>query len=244
MRRKLTDTTHPDESLTDQYWLKFGDIPQPPMREKMMYLTMAEVSKVGPGAFNSATVCDRLGVTYPMVNHYFGSRDGLLAETAFEVYRRYISSLWQAVARAPREPKARLAAWMREQVERTAEMGGWGAVLNYPYAAMNVSALLETDYHDDIQLLFESNVARLAVLVRDVKNNTVTALPETVSAEFRRELAADRELMALGSSVAWSTLGVAVWNSGQHLPSAKIDELQAARNELIEAHIRHVIESI
>lgn len=244
MRRKLTDTTHPDATLTDQFWLQYGNVPQPPMREKIIFLTMSEVAKVGPSAFNSATVCDRLGVTYPMVNHYFGSRDGLLAETAFEVYRRYVAYLWEAVDKAPKDPKQRLAAWMREQVKRTCEMGGWGAVLNYPFAAMNVTTILNAEYGDEIQQIFEYNLARLGVLVTDVRAGTVSALPATISSELRTELMANKEMVTLGASVAWSTLGVSVWSSGQHLPSAKIGEIWARSDELVDAHIWHVINSL
>ena len=79
MRRKLTDTAHPDESLTDEFWLRFGDNPQPAMHEKSIYLTMEHVRAKGPWDFNAAAICQRLGITNPMVNHYFGNRDGLLA---------------------------------------------------------------------------------------------------------------------------------------------------------------------
>ena len=103
-RRKLTDVSHPDPRLTDEYWLEFGDDPQPPMRLKILYVTFGEVSRSGPGSFNVASVCDRLGITYPMVNHYFGGRDGLLAEGAFMIYEGYVKRLWDAVLAAPRDP--------------------------------------------------------------------------------------------------------------------------------------------
>ena len=97
-RRRLTDTSHADASLNDEYWLRFSDEPQPSMRDKIIYLTFEEVAKVGPSLFNVSSVCDRLGITHPMVNHYFGSRDELLAETAYVVYVRYIGQLWEAVS--------------------------------------------------------------------------------------------------------------------------------------------------
>jgi len=47
-RRRIDDTSHPDATLTNEYWLRFGDNPQSPMREKIIYLTMAAVSSAAP----------------------------------------------------------------------------------------------------------------------------------------------------------------------------------------------------
>ena len=46
------------------------------------------------------------------------------------------------------------------------------------------------------------------------------------------------------STVAWSALGVAVWNAGQHLASADVPEVMDRREALIEAHIDHVVNSL
>jgi hypothetical protein len=115
-RRKLSDVSHPDPLLTDEFWLEYGDDPQPPMRLKILYVTFGEVASAGPSSFNVASVCDRLGITYPMVNHYFGNRDGLLAEGAYMVYQRYVEKLWDAAMSATRKPEARLKAWMMAQI--------------------------------------------------------------------------------------------------------------------------------
>lgn len=243
-RRKLTDTSHPDTQLTDEYWLRFSELGQPAMRDKIVYLAFEEVAKVGPGVFNVATVCDRLGITYPMVNHYFGSRDGLLAEGAFRLYRNYITQLWEAVGRAPKEPKARLEAWMWEQVRRTEEMGGWASILNHPFASTNVSLIMRENYQAQMQELFELNLAKLSVLVSDIRGGSVSELPVAIDATLRGQIIGNVELAALVSSIAWSTFGVSVWNSGQHLPSASIPELVQRKEELIQAHIDRVISSI
>lgn len=243
-RRKLTDTSHPDGQLVDEYWLRFSEIAQPAMRDKIVYLTFEEIAKVGPGAFNVATVCDRLGVTYPMVNHYFGSRDGLLAEGAFRIYRNYITQLWEAVSRAQKEPKARLEAWMWEQVRRTEEMGGWASILNHPYASTNVSLIMRENYEQQMQELFELNLGRLAILVSDVQSGRVTDLPQSIDPATRSAIVTNPTLAETVSSVAWSTFGVSVWNSGQHLPSFNIPEMVQHKERFIKAHIDRVIASI
>ncbi len=160
-RRKLSDVSHPDPLLTEDFWLQFGDDPQPPMRLKILYVTFGEVENSGPGSFNVASVCDRLGITYPMVNHYFGGRDGLLAEGAYMVYQRYIQGIWDAVTAAPRDPEARLKAWMKGQLSGTLAMGGWGPLLNYPLAAREVTEVIQAKFQAHMNRLFELNLARV-----------------------------------------------------------------------------------
>ena len=240
-RRKLTDTSHPDRTLTDDYWLQWGDEPQPHMRQKIIYLTFEEVANVGPGAFSVASVCDRLGITYPMVNHYFGGRDQLLAEGAYLAYIRYVNSLWTAVAQAAEEPVERLAAWMREQIGWTRRMAGWGALLNFPVASLNVSEIMDRQFRDDMQRHFEWNIAGLAVLVDDVRRNTVTIDGPKLDDSDRSDLLADTELVGLAATVSLATLGAAVWNAGQHLPSAKIPLVSEMAPQLVEEHVQRVI---
>ena len=244
MRRKLSDTSHPDETLTDAYWLQYGDNPQPSMQDKIIYLTIEQVKGKGPWDFNAAGICQRLGVTNPMVNHYFGNRDGLLAAGLFEVYRRYIDQLGEAVAAASREPKARLEAWMREQIKRTCEMGGWATMLNSPLSALHVSQVFQEEYEEDVQKLFEFNLRRLGYLIRDVQQGTVTDPPAEFTPEERAALLNNMDLAGLTASVAWSTMGSATWLAGQHVPSSRIPELWARSDDLISAHIRRVIASV
>jgi AcrR family transcriptional regulator len=244
VRRKLTDTSHPDETLTDEFWLRFGDNPQPAMHDKIIFLTIEQVKAKGPWDFNSAAICQRLGITNPMVNHYFGNRDGLLAAGLFEVYRRYIDHLGEAVAAAPREPKARLEAWMREKVNRTCEMGGWATMLNSPMSALRVTEVFQEEYRDEVQRLFEYNLMRLGYLIRDVQQGRVTEQSSVLSSEERAALLGDQELSGMTASVAWSMLGSATWLAGQHVPSSRIVELWARSDDLISAHIRRVIASV
>jgi AcrR family transcriptional regulator len=243
-RRKLSDTSHPDKSLDDSHWLRFGPDPQPSMRLKILYVTFDEVAKSGPTSFNVSSVCDRLGITYPMVNHYFGSRDGLIAEAAHMMYLRYVDNLWAAVQRAPRNPKDRLAAWILAEIKETEEMGGWGAVLNYPLAAKDVSYVVRTTFGDIMNQGFELNLARVGSLIKDIRNGEVSNPSWTMGTIPRMELFMDPELRALVPTVSWSTLGVSVWISGQHLPSRSIPEIKPITHQLIEKHIAMMIELI
>jgi AcrR family transcriptional regulator len=243
-RRKLSDTTHPDKALIDSHWLRFGADPQPPMRLKILYVTFDEVAKSGPTSFNVSSVCDRLGITYPMVNHYFGGRDALIAEAAHMMYLRYVDSLWAAVQRAPRNPKDRLAAWILADIKETHEMGGWGAVFNHPLAAKDVSDLIRTSFGTVMNHGFELNLARLGSLIKDLRRGEVCDPSWVIGDIPRMELFMDPELRALVPTVSWATLGVSVWVAGQHLPSRSIPEIKPITHQLIENHIAMMIELI
>ena len=243
-RRKLTDVSHPDPRLTDEYWLEFGDDPQPPMRLKILYVTFGEVAKSGPGSFNVASVCDRLGITYPMVNHYFGGRDGLLAEGAFMVYERYVEQLWEAVLAAPRDTEARLKAWMMGQVSGTVTMGGWGPLLNYPLAAREVTAEIEQKFQKSMNRVFELNLSRLGALVKDVQLERVTDVDFTVDNYPRAELLADPHLLSVMPTVSWSLFGMAVWVAGEHTPAQRIAEVDELKQVLFDNHLRTIVSII
>jgi AcrR family transcriptional regulator len=243
-RRKLSETSHPDETLTDEHWLRFGDDPQPPMRLKILYVTFDEIAKSGPISFNVASVCDRLGITYPMVNHYFGGRDGLVAEAAHMVYDRYVDNLWKAVNQAPKNPLDRLGAWIRAEIAETQEMGGWGAVLNYPQAAKDVTHHISHSFGEAMTESFELNLARLGSLVRDIRQGSVSDARLERGKVPRAELLMDPELQALVPTVSWATLGVSVWMAGQHLPSRSIPEIRPMLGKLIDNHIGLMITMI
>lgn len=244
-RRKLSDTTHPDVLLSDAFWLSFGSDPQPTMRLKILYVTFDEVAAAGPGSFNVASVCDRLGITYPMVNHYFGSRDALIAEAAHMVYARYVDSLWAAVEQAPRNPRDRLSAWILAQIRETDVMGGWGAVLNYPLAAKEVSREISEKFGEAMRRGFELNMARLALLVKDVRAGEMTNSPLYEDVGYRKKMLEDPELLALLPTVAWGVIGASVWLAGRHLPAAgSIRELEPILDKSVDSHVAALIRLI
>jgi AcrR family transcriptional regulator len=240
-RRKLSETSHPDESLTDSHWLSFGPESQPSMRLKILYVTFEEVAKAGPASFNVASVCDRLGVTYPMVNHYFGTRDSLIAEAAHMVYLRYVERLWEAVGTAPRIPEERFAAWIRAEIRETEDMGGWGSILNYPLAAREVSSEIYKSFGELMNSAFELNLARLSSLISDVRSGEVREPDYSLGKIPRLALFTDPVLRALVPTVSWAALGVSVWVSGQHLPSRSIPEIAPVRGVLIDNHIELMV---
>lgn len=229
-----------DADLTD-FWLNFGDDPDPPMRQKMIYLTIREVAEVGSGTFNTMGVCDALEITYPMVNHYFGSRDGLIAEAGHITYELYIQRIWENVQAAKPDPESRLRAWMQGMIDLNFEMRGWGAVLNYPYFSQTIFRIMEDKFGEQRRLLFELNMVRLAQLIKDLRSNKLTTIDFTVDDYPRKEVVNDRMLFKISSTIAFACLGAAVWNSGGHAPSEGINDFRLIRNQLIADHIDNLV---
>ena len=222
-------------------WLEYGDDPDPSNRDRLVYLTMQEVALVGPASFNTSGVCDALGISYPMVNYYFGNRDGLMAEAAHTTYVRYVDKLWQAVGCAERDPEARLSAYLSAHRRLNVEIRGWGAVLNYPIFSATISTLLEERFGEDHRRHFELNMARLGRLILDLWEGRVTDVAYTVDDYPRDDLLADRDLLEAVAAVSWSTLGVAVWNAGRHSPSRGIPELERSAEQLVDAFVSDII---
>jgi AcrR family transcriptional regulator len=218
------------------YWVHFCGHPDPPNRDKLVYLTIREVAITGPASFNTAPVCDTLGISYPMVNYYFGNRDGLIAEAGHVAYTLYVDKLWAAVEAAPREPEARLRAWLEAHLRLNIEIRGWGAVLNYPRFSSTVEEILDERFGEEHRRYFELNMAHLARLILDVWAGTVTDFPYDAETFPRAELLSDPTAVEVAASISWSTLGLAVWRSGRHTPSKGVRELMELGPHLIAFH--------
>ncbi len=114
-----------------------------PIREQFLERTIVEFGQAGPGAFNPGKIARDLGVTVAKINHYFGSRYGLISEAAYVVYARYIDEMFEAVTKAPRVPEERLRAWIQTQIAVARRVGAWGMVLNFPTLALKESLALD-----------------------------------------------------------------------------------------------------
>lgn len=228
-------------------WLDYGDDPAPSNRDRLILLTMREIAIVGPASFNTSSVCDTLGISYPMVNYYFGNRDGLIAEAGHATYVRYVDRLWAAVQDAPRTPIDRLRAWMQAHLRLNIEIRGWGAVLNYPRFSSSIEEILDERFGDDHRQHFALNMARLGQLILDAWEGTVTDFPHGIDDLPRERLLQMEGLTEITATIAWATLGVAVWRSGRHTPSEGVSELEQSGQHLIDAHtenmLRLVVES-
>jgi AcrR family transcriptional regulator len=230
-----------DPTLTPEFWQGLCGNPEPTSREKFLYLTIDEFSRTGPGGFSHALIARRLGVTVAMINHYFGSRNGLISEAAFTVYSDYIEALTLAVKKAPKNPAARLEAWIRRQISFAVSSSGWAVVLNYPTLSLENPVEFAVLFRTRMSALFNVNMARLGQLILDLKSGTVSISEITVDNVDLDFYMANVKLVSLASSVGMATLGAAVWAAGSHAPSAESPEAKKFGDFILEEHVQNVI---
>ncbi len=230
-----------DPTLTPAFWQTLCGNPEPSSREKFLYLTIDEFSRLGPGGFSHAVIARRLGVTVAMINHYFGSRNGLISEAAFMVYSDYIDALNQATQDAPKNPVARLEAWIRRQISFAVAVAGWAVVLNYPTLSLENPVEFAALFRSRMSALFNVNMARLGQLILDLKAGAVSPGEITVDNVDVDAYMSNVKLVSLASSVGMATLGAAVWAAGSHAPSAESPEAKKFGDFVITEHVQNII---
>jgi AcrR family transcriptional regulator len=88
--------------------------------------------ETGPVDFNSGTVCDQLNLKHPMINYYFGSRDGLIAEASMWAYRGWSDKVMTATRNAPKNAEKRLRAYLEASLEWAERMKAVTLLSQYP----------------------------------------------------------------------------------------------------------------
>ena len=226
--------------------LDLGD--EPSSREQIIALTMLEVARVGPAAFSTRTVSTELGLTHPVIQYHFGSRDALIAEAAHRVYVRFVDRVWAAVEAAPRTPVDRLRAALTAGVTLAQEIRGWGAVLNYfPFYSEGVAEVVAERFQERHTREYERNLMLLVQLVVDVWEDTVTAPlhADGTSASVEALAAlADPEAMAAFSRLSFTAHGLAVWRAGHPGVRSPSDEEHRAAEALADAITARTIDDL
>lgn len=233
----------PGRVLDDTFWEDLWGSSDLDMREKIIALTFEAISRVGPSTFNVKLVCEELEVSYSLINHHFGSRDELIAETAFYAYTRYVDELWES-AKKGKNPKQRLKNWLLASVSWSTRASGWGVILNYPTASLDISNIITEKYKQPMADWGQLNLARLLQLIIDVKKNRISDNEYQLGNLPLTQLLANTKNLYLMSSIGWSILGLAVWSAGRHLPTGQTKESRLHERMAVKNHINRIINQI
>ena len=215
-----------------------------PARELLIDATIKLIAEGGPTDVTSRQVCDLTGVKYASVNHNFGSWNGLIAHAASRVYVEYVTGLGEAVKGAPRNPADRFRAYVLAQLDWARRMPGWGAVFNYPFSSRTASQILQREFGHITQPHFELNVARLAQLIVDIREESVAAADFDVTNYPRAELLADKIAIARSTMAGWTTLGMMVWVGRGPTLESQTPEILERQESIFHFTIEETIKAI
>ena len=203
-------------------------VPRSGKRAILLEATLEAVRVQGPINVRPSDICEELGLSKALVNYHFGGREGLIAESLVLGYSRYVAILEEAVASGGPAAIDRLMAWFEAQVRWTQANPGLAAGLNFPAEAGGLSSEDRIDLGTKMSDLGLRNFNNLVELVK-------AAHRELTGLEASDPLVAGADSAAIG----WLCLGLSVYASGQHLPTAQLG-LMDYLDDLL-AHMRTII---
>jgi AcrR family transcriptional regulator len=242
-----SETAARTATFSPEHWLKYGNNPNPTVREQMTLLAIEEIINSGPVDFNAGDICARLGIKNPMVNYYFGGRDGLIAEATMAAHDNWADFMLTTITAAPGNPEKRLRTWINNEIIWAERMSGMGVLINYPMTSVAAHKIVVEQFRERMQVNFEFGLAILTTLVIDVRSGKVSPIDFTVDNFPKAKLLLNVSAFAAATSIAWSTHGLAGWSSGRHVASQQIENQPSSvitkitLNRMIENHIRMII---
>jgi len=214
-------------------------------RDLIILASIDQMIETGPVDFNSGTVCDLLNLKHPMINYYFGSRDGLIAEATVWAYRNWSNRVLTAARNAPQNGEARLRAYLETNLEWCRNMKAMTVLSQYPVLSQAVKSLVDEGYSIELQKDFEYHLVFLATLIIDIRSgkNSELDFDQTNYPKGKYMLTHPRELLD-AASIAWAGHGVNMWISGSHTPTRNLRKdftAKISEDLAIRAHIENII---
>ena len=244
-KKKLSEVKPP--LLNASYWKRYTNAPEPGIREKLLFVTMGEISRRGILDVNGGAICEMLDVKPPIINYYFGSFDGLLAEAVATTYELWIPWTVKAVSKKTKTPSERLKNFLLGEIERSKYYGTMVIFSAYPTLSEHVTRELEEKFNARMESIFEYTLGVIATILHDLKtgaNSEISFTPEDYpSAKYK--LTRTKELVA-AASVMWSISGLSLWATGQHGATRRLSNLAGdiAEASAISAHVDRIVSSM
>ncbi|MGV1034181.1 MAG: TetR/AcrR family transcriptional regulator [Microbacteriaceae bacterium] len=204
------------QPLDSAYWLSRGLSANPTMREQILRLAADELSANGFEAFQVRRVCEPLFISRTLINHYFGSQNGLLAETTAAAYTNYVNHLTQMALKQD-SPRAQLEAWMLAQLRWFHANRGIAVALYVPQP--DFAQLLTEQHGENLRQAYRYQLAVIAHLIRGVQTDELLPIEFDVDNAPYDELERTPELLMRAISVGMHALGPAAWAAAKELPS-------------------------
>lgn len=129
-------------------------------RDQLVAAALDIIAEQGPDAATVRAIAERAGVTQGLIRHYFTSKDDL-TRAAYQAHMQHMNDQsFAALESAPREPAARLAAFvaaaLAPPVMSATAVGLWSAFLQMVRRDPTMAAVHEANYlafRDQMELL-------------------------------------------------------------------------------------------
>ena len=215
-------------------------------RDLIILASIDQMTETGPVDFNSGAVCDLLNLKHPMINYYFGSRDGLIAEASIWAYRGWSEKVMTATRNAPKNAEKRLRAYLEACLDWAENMRAVTVLSQYPVLSKAVKDLIDDGYSVELQKDFEYHLVFLATLIIDMRTgkNSDLDFDKTNYPKGKYTLSHPRELLE-AASIAWAAHGIMMWRSGSHIPTTNLrKEFTAKLSEdlAMKLHVDNIVE--
>lgn len=214
VRSRKESTTHAPE-LTESFWGQYSLRADASNRDKLLYLTLSEISRRGILDINSRYLCDALEVDYSLVNYHFGSFDGLIAEVFVLAHNLWAHSISNALQFPSKTPEDRLRLVIDAEVARAKQYGAVVGVALLPHVSEQVSEILASKFPNKLENALGYVVGVTAVLVHDLRTGGTTPiefdhyspLSQDILDHFSNEIKVALQLQ-------WALVGPTLWMTG------------------------------
>lgn len=203
--------------LTEEFWIQECGTPAPSAKEQLIILATYEIARVGVEAFNARDVCDLAGAKYPMINYYFGGREGLIQAASLRIHDLWIKNVRDALSTKPSEPMKQLKAICKAEVAFARK---WGPMSLLAASPVLTGSGTESEDGDSVTDRREANtelyLGILTKLIIDARKGKSSLV------EYRRNRVPIDDLKAqplayiAATNLAWSLRGLASWFAGPH----------------------------
>lgn len=201
--------------MTESFWRELTGNPEPTQRDQFLWLAIDRVRELGLSQFTVTSVARQLGYSVAMINHHFGSRDGLIAEGAATVHAQYSERVRTATASAPANPRARLEANIRARFVEGRNLQGWAQVLHFPYHSFESPVVAMERVGQSFEASFYENLAYLTQLVIDYQRGTISASSPDLSNFPANVVATNPTALYHASMIGTATAGAVMWLTGR-----------------------------
>lgn len=211
----------------------------------MILLAIEQIVERGPVDFNSGLVCDQLGIKHPMIKHYFGTKENLLSEALLWVFRDWNRVLKESLLAGGKDPEALLRKRILAEVHWGRSMRSMAILSHYPMVSENARRIIAVSHASEMQSLFEFHLAALTEIVVAIRAKKPFKLSFGETNYPRTEQAIrNPQAFLAAASISWSTHGLVVWSSGDHLSTRGfVNETVAGLSAkiAIDTHLNNIL---